>query len=341
MRLYLLTLICIILSSSISAQEVSSDKDENEKIVVVTRTDGQEYVGVIISDDGREVLIDSKSIGKIYIAKSDIKSIVKLDDTKSVINGEFQPTGPFTTRFAFTNNAFPIEKGENYAIVNIHGPEAHFAVSNKFNVGIISTWIASPMVLAMKYSFSDNDSSNVHYSFGTLLGTTGYLNSFKGYGGLHWLSMTMGNRKNNVTFSSGYVYLQSGVSVANVGVFEGVEPTTSLRPMTHGGIVSIAGIYKVGAKASIIFDSMIGLLQSQKTTETRNYPTYEEGGDYKVNVTVTKKYLHNLALFIMPGMRFQSSNNSAYQIALAGVSVINSEGSFSMPIPMLTYFYKF
>ena len=71
------------------------------------------------------------------IPKIDIKSIGVLADPELVLDGEYQPNGPFTTRYIFTTNALPILKGEHYAKLNILGPEVHFAVSNNFNIGII------------------------------------------------------------------------------------------------------------------------------------------------------------------------------------------------------------
>ena len=44
---------------------------------VISRFNGGEYIGEIISDDGREILIITQSVGKIYIKKSLISSIKK------------------------------------------------------------------------------------------------------------------------------------------------------------------------------------------------------------------------------------------------------------------------
>ena len=146
----------------INAQTNPSDSIKTSIQSVITKHDGTEYIGTIISDDGRELLITTKALGKIYIPKSEVKSIVKEVDTKSIVYGEYQSEGAFTTRYAFTNNALPIKKGENYAMVNLYGPEVHFAVSDHLNVGIMSTWLASPLVLALKYSFKTEE-SKVNY----------------------------------------------------------------------------------------------------------------------------------------------------------------------------------
>ena len=86
----------------------------------------------------------------------------------------------------------------------------HFSVSKNFSVGVMATWIASPIVLALKYTIPTRN-EKLNFGFGTLLGSAGYLNQGKGYGGLHWGMLTYGDRKNNVTFSLGYSYLNTGI----------------------------------------------------------------------------------------------------------------------------------
>lgn len=176
LNLFILAL-TLILSAPLFSQTVEDDTTSSSALFVITKNDGTEYIGKILSDDGREVLIETERLGKIYIPKSDIKSIVKVEDERSIVHGEFRTLGPFTTRYAFTTNALPIQKGENYALINLYGPEVHFAVSNNLSLGIMSTWIASPFVLAAKYSMKTNN-EKVNVSLGTLFGTSGYFKHF-------------------------------------------------------------------------------------------------------------------------------------------------------------------
>lgn len=325
-NILIISLLLLLTSFSVVAQESSSDSIKNLVQSVITKHDGTEYVGTIISDDGRELLITTKALGKIYIPKSEVKSIVKEVDTKSIVYGEYQSAGPFTTRYAFTNNALPIKKGENYAMVNLYGPEVHFAVSDHLNVGIMSTWLASPLVLALKYSFKKEE-SKVNYSLGTMIGTSGYLNNWEGYYGLHWGSLTLGDRKNNFTCSAGYTYLQSGFTNYNVQLNR-----NEASKLIHGPILSLAGIIKVGAKASFVFDSMISYLNHERTTSTYDLIT---------NQSIYSTSQHTTALFFMPGMRFQNTDRKAFQVSLAGVTAFSKNDKTSFPFPMCTWFYKF
>jgi hypothetical protein len=349
-------------------QNVEPDSTSKDQLYVVTKNDGREYIGKILSDDGREILIETEILGKIYIPKSEIISIIKVQDQKEIVYGEYQSTGPFTTRYAFTTNALPIKKGENYALLNIWGPEVHFALTDHLNVGVMSTWAASPMILALKYSFKTKN-EKINFSIGTLMGTSGYFNTFRGFGGLHFANITMGSRKKNLTLSGGYAYMKDGsyssyfepgTYITNgSALYYNYGDQKLVSPMQQGPIFSIAGIIPVGAKASFVFDSMVGFFSSQKNvvTTTTLIPdaSYQDPNPPYTYYNIPGTYQHDVvnvrtesnALFLMPGMRFQTKENRAFQVALAGVAVFRTKGytgsnpNYSLPIPMCTWFFRF
>ena len=354
MKTITVTILCLLFALQAFAQVDESQKyDESKpqkvyqysekgfepgKTYIITRHDGVEYTGEIVSDDNREICIDTKMLGKIFIPKYEINTIYEIHEESTIAYNAYQAEGPFTTRYSFTTNALPIKKGENYGMLNIYGPEFHLAVSDKLNVGLMSTWIASPLILATKYSFITKETP-VHLSFGSLLGTSGYLNNFRGFGGLQWLSITGGDRNRNITFSGGYAYLKTG----NLYDYHapGTYPaenfwntgTERLESMYHGPIISIAGIFRIGGKASFVFDSMIGRF---------SYDNYDEEYVYGAQeiVIVSLKKETTTALFLMPGVRFQSNYRKALQICVAGVSAFGEE-NVSIPLPMVNWFYKF
>lgn len=331
---------------------------------IVVKHDGNEYVGQILSDDGREVLIETKSLGKIYIPKSDIKSIRPLDYAEDVAKGEVSTAGVFTTRYQFTTNCFPIKKGENYAMLNLYGPEVHFAVHKDFSVGVMATWIGSPIALALKYT-RGTANPKINYGVGTLLGTSGYFNQGKGYGGLHWGMITYGDRRNNATLSVGYGYFNPGMSNTNFGepIFtpgnyaapNGMYPEIPIDSYFYSSrqsnfkapIIGLAGQAKVGKKASFIYDCMYIMASNSFKTVTGDQQItmeYDVNGilsqvqvaDFKENIEVGTS--HQNVLVLMPGMRFQQSESKAFQISLAGVIIPDQ---ISFPLPMASWFYRF
>jgi hypothetical protein len=286
------------------------DQKAGETKYVISLKNGRVYEGYILSDDGKEMMLMTDEIGKLFILKSDLKNLKKIEvqaefeaEDKFITGGRYLDSGPFTTRYSVTTNALPIKKGENYAMTNIHGPEVHFAVSNRLSVGIMTSWIASPLALAVKYSIPTAN-PKINFSVGTLAMTSGYFANFRGYGHLTFGNVTFGDRLNNITISAGYLNFNLN------GSFK--------MPMT-----SIAGMFRVGPKSSFIFDSMF------------RYPDANfRNKDYSK---------HSNFIFVSPGMRFQSSEKFAWQLSMAGMS-IQPKGDadrISFPAPFISLFWKF
>jgi hypothetical protein len=354
----ILIFICALFCSlNSNAQTITSDTT----LRLVERYDGVKYIAKILSDDGRELLLETEALGKLYILKSEVKRISIIEDLGDVKNGELREESPFSTRYAFTNNALPIKKNEHYAMVNLFGPEIHFAVTDRLNIGVMTTWIGSPLVAVGKYTIPTSN-ENVNFSIGTMLGTSGYLNQFRGFGGLHWGTFTYGDRKNNLSFSAGFGYFEGGGYSSFVpGVYVGDSidvtnnngststlyeypyniPSEQKPNLFKAPIFSVAGVLQLTNRASIFFDSMLafGSQNIQGTTTT-----VEGGGDSAYLLTITNDAeVRDMftALYIMPGMRFQKNENRAFQIAIAGVSVWENGQNFTFPLPTMSWFFKF
>ncbi len=351
----LLTFLCIFLGSGMMlfAQEEQGTEKQEMKIVVLM--DGTERIGQILSDDGREILLETAALGKIYISKSDIREIkLVAGDELEAYDGDVRNTGPFTTRYYFTTNALPVKKREDYAMVHLYGPEVHFSVADRFSVGVMTSWIASPFILATKYSFPTKN-EKVHLSLGTLVGTSGYLNKFRGYGGLHWGTVTFGDRMKNLSLSAGYAYLNPGFlnqyqpvpgtyyAFQDYGYPE-IEYVEGRSSLITAPVVSIAGITKIGKKASFFFDSMIFFYRQDKTDFREDYV---QGNPDFIVVTSNSYTQKGVAMYLMPGMRVQTRANTAFQVALAGVTLISDIDNdarrdvMTIPIPTCSWFFKF
>jgi hypothetical protein len=355
----LLFFMFVLFSYVLVAQE---EADTN--LYRIVKFDGVEYIAKILNDDGREVLIETESLGKIYIPKSQIKSIVKIEFVHRIIQGNYIDEGPFTTRYAFTTNALPIRQGENYAMINLYGPEVHFALSDNFNVGLMTTWIGSPIAVAMKRSFTSNN-ENINFSLGGLFGTSGYINSFKGIGALGFGNITFGDRIKNLTLAGGYLFFDPNLSrkeqFPKEGTFITDEPyyyyygqnipTIEIKNnVSKGPMFSLGAYHKIGTKAAFIFDSMLGIFEGSKRYEVNSneiqppvgnpWQNDYEPGVYELEVTHFQSG-PNFAFFFMPGMRFQSRENRAFQVSIAGVSRFNDFGSNTFPFPMCTWFFQF
>lgn len=357
MKNIVVIVIMCLMTFSFLAQTNSKDS-----IYVVKKANGVELIGKLISDDGREVLLLTDKMGKVYISKSDIISM-KLIEEGDVVNGEYIEEGPFTTRYSFTTNAFPVKQGENYAMINLYGPEIHFAVTDRLNLGVMTTWYGSPFALAGKYTFATSK-KNINFSIGGLAGSSGFLNSFKGYGALGFGIGTFGTRKLNASIGLGYSHFSSfgGKELEKSGTYTRDTSTfifnydyEKVKSGTTGGLaISAGGFAKIGKKIGFVMDFLY-LNMTNKTIEnnfvdSETYIYDQFGNAYSESVDVTKNENQSYATHIivaMPGIRIQGKENSAFQFNLSGVSLRFSKpyaffnGNLTFPLPSFSWFYKF
>jgi hypothetical protein len=200
---------------------------------LITTYDGGEFIGYILFQDSREVLIKTKDRGEISVPKYQIKEMREVKEGEISPKGEYIPPEAFSTRYFITTNGLPIENRESYILWNLWGPDFEFGVSKDFGVGVMTSWWGVPAIGSAKYSFKLG--KDVNMALGTLLGW-GTWAAPEVVILLPYAALTFGNRRNNLTFSGGYGL----VSTANGRV-----------------LVSVAGMTKVSRSTSIVLDSFI------------------------------------------------------------------------------------
>ncbi|MBA7585367.1 hypothetical protein ES708_27342 [subsurface metagenome] len=216
--------------------QVDTTKITSSKIYIITTYDGGEFIGKIILQDAKEVLIETKDRGQVSIPKYQIKEMKEVKSGEFSASGEYMPEQIFATRYFITTNGLPISKGESYLLLNLYGPEFQFGVGENFGVGIMTSWLGMPLIGTAKYSIELSEKTNL--GIGTLLGTGSWAKPDFGLA-LPFAVLTFGDRRNNINFSGGYGAIWSN------GDSEG------------NALFSIAGMAKVGKNISLVFDSFI------------------------------------------------------------------------------------
>ncbi|MCB0480878.1 MAG: hypothetical protein KDC83_05565 [Flavobacteriales bacterium] len=228
------------------SQEVSYvDSAESAKLnlyVVVTQS-GAEFIGKIVKNDEREIVVETAKLGRVAIPKYEIKSMKQVEEGSISKTGEYNPDEIFATRYFYTTSALPIKRGENYVKFSLFGPDMSLSVADNWNVGVITSWIGSPIILSTKYSIELDKKNGL--AFGLLAGNLGLISfsvdaGFVG-GVLPFMVYTHGTRRSNVSFSGGYGHLW----------FDGESGGSALG--------SVALMTPLSGKATFVFDSMISL----------------------------------------------------------------------------------
>ena len=132
---------------------------EEKELMKVTMLNGEVHLGYILSDDSREILIQTKNVGKLFLQKVKIESIIAFDDDeseKAAVEEEQADKNPagYTARYQLSPNALPLKKGTGYTAVNLYGPELHYTVLDNFTINLATSWIASPFTVSLKYTLA-------------------------------------------------------------------------------------------------------------------------------------------------------------------------------------------
>ena len=218
-------------------EKVSSKSIDSAKVYfAITKDNGQEIIARIIRQDARELEVITKD-GRTIIIPQHIVTEIKAVDEKFVKEGvDYLGEDPYRSRYVITTNGLPIRKGQNYGQFTLLGPEAHFHLTDRFGVGVMTSWLGTPLIGTLKYSKSIND--NLHLAAGTLIGTGSWIAPDYGFA-LPFGAITLGNGRYNINFSAGR------------GIFwdEGIATGTNL--------FSVAGMARLTPKTSFVFDSFI------------------------------------------------------------------------------------
>jgi len=222
--------------NSANAQEKQTSAGDTSKIFIVEKNDGAEYIGKIILQDEREVLVETKKLGRIYIPRHEIKSIKEIENVKLSKDGDVILDEVFASRYFIATNGLPSKKGDSYIQWNLYGPDFQFGVAENLNLGIMTTWFGVPIIGSARYSIPLGD--NLNLGVGSLLGTGSWAQLDWGLA-LPFACITIGSKKSNITLTGGY-----GLSFS--------------KDNSDGQLLlSIAGITKLGEKISLVFDSFI------------------------------------------------------------------------------------
>ena len=310
--------IVFVLNVSTAQNNTSQKNDTTNKnahiIYKIIKTDGGELIGNILEQNTREILFKTSDDRTFYIPQHNIKEIVKLDLSEFNKKGEFVGENPFATRYYFSTNGLPLKKGESYILLNWFGPDIQFGLGNNVGVGVISTWVGAPIIGTVKKSWEINRYTNV--AVGGLLGT-GSWGAFDLVGGIPFASVSFGDRKSNVSISTGYGALSYNAYDIVVDESGYIENGSNRR------VLNQAAMYKFTKKVSFVFESFFIF---PNTYEQESLPDY----DYSAEPS-------KVMGLITPGFRFQQEKGKAFQIGFAGV--FDKTNIFS--IPMVQWFRSF
>ncbi len=322
-------------TSAASAQNGADTAGIMHKII---KQNGVAFTGKILTQDSREILMDTKELGLVYIPKHEVREIIEVRDQDKSAAG-----GLFSTRYFLTTNGFPVAKGDNYVQWNLFGPDFQFGIADNFGVGIMTSWVGMPIIGTAKYSVKFSD--GFHGGLGFLGGTGSW--AYPKYGlVLPFGFLTFGSRTNNINISAGYGALFSERNVTsytllNVPTEYSTNSYTSVNSTQNKAegrvLISVAGMLRLNAKFSLVLDSFIMLPGKGEEVQyiQESYHEITRKATYSLKTELRN---HDPLIVLAPGLRFQATENSSFQFGFTGV---HYQGEFvPVPIPLVQWFRK-
>ncbi len=236
-KIVLLGVLFIGLPSITQAQEGSDTTTVSYKLYVVVKNDGTQYIGQILRQDAREVLLKTQELGEIIIPKHEIKSISEAEKSGRSWKGGSAAPNRMGTRYFLSTNALPLKKDDSY--IKLHYGlfgDAQFAINDNFSMGVMTSYITVPLIATPKVSFKVGE--KVHLGAGAMLGWTSFAYP-SGWGAFGYGMATFGDYDKNLNLSVGYGAVGGGGNVFSMNT----------------PLMSLGGCLRVGKSAWLILDS--------------------------------------------------------------------------------------
>jgi hypothetical protein len=215
MKIKYVLILCIFLlggTLSIFAQKKQEKTDSTDKklTVAVETKDGSRFVGKFIERQNDTVVLQTETMGLIYLAESQIKSIDevgKIKESSSSNSAWFR--NPYAAQGVFFPTGIGLKKGEgNYQNLMVALNSVQYGITDNFSIGggleIISLVITGrPGVVYVQPKLSYSFTENFHVSGGSYLFVNAFnSNSQSSLVVLPFANMTYGNRDNSVTIGT-------------------------------------------------------------------------------------------------------------------------------------------
>lgn len=187
----------------------SNAQNQSDTILVkIETTDGNEYIGQVISDDSTKTVLKTEKLGEITILKTDIKNTESVQ-VQQIKDGKLWFENPQSTRYFWSPNGYGLKKGEGYyQNIWVLWNQFSYGLTDYFSIGagIIPTFLfgaPTPVFITPKFSIPiKKDKFNIGAGaiVGTVLGEEG-----TGFGILY-SNATFGSRDANVSIGAGAMF---------------------------------------------------------------------------------------------------------------------------------------
>ncbi|MCK5730923.1 MAG: hypothetical protein KAH68_07605, partial [Draconibacterium sp.] len=209
---------------------ISKDEIVIDNLVSIETTDGNEFLGEIIKEDSKSIVLKTRKLGELTISKSDIKSRKEVE-FQQIKEGKYWFGNPQSTRYFWSPNGYGLKKGEGYyQNIWVLWNQFSYGLSDNFSVGggVVPLFLfggaPTPVFATAKFSVPIVE-NKVNIGGGAIVGTV-LGQEETGFGILYGLS-TFGTPDNNLSFGLGYGFAGGGWTTSPLINVNGMFRVTS------------------------------------------------------------------------------------------------------------------
>jgi hypothetical protein len=249
MKKFLLTL-----SLALAATYCLAQTADTLSLWRIETTDGNEYVGEIVSRDAESLNLRTDNLGVITIATRYIKSMKPIDP-KHIVDGQFWAENSQATRYFFAPNGYGLKAGEAYyQNVWILFNQASIGLTDHLSLGVgmvplfLFAGSATPVWLTPKVSVPiKKDVFNL--GAGAFVGTV-FGEELSGVFGIAYGTATFGSRDRNLSLGLGYGFADGGwASVPAINLSGMYRITKRSYLMGEGYLIESTGLMLLGGRS--------------------------------------------------------------------------------------------
>ena len=171
--------------------------------------DGNEFIGIILSQDANSIVVKTENLGEITIPKSELLKMTEIRDAR-IVNGKFWFQNPQSTRYFWQPNAYGLRKGEGYyQNVWVLFNQVAVGVTDNISIGLgtvplfLFAGTSTPIWITPKFSIPIVK-DKVNIGGGALMGTV--IGEENTNFGIAYGITTFGSRDRNLSLGIGYGY---------------------------------------------------------------------------------------------------------------------------------------
>ncbi|MBU3700258.1 MAG: hypothetical protein FGM33_09685 [Candidatus Kapabacteria bacterium] len=331
------TTICLVLLLSTVMFAAAQDARWTDTLTTKTieRHDGSIMRGRITAMDARELTVLLSDGTRLVLPKHLIRSITSAGEqvTARVEGDEVVPTA----MYVLTSGAMPMPKGSSTLQFNLAGMALEAFPSERFSVGLISSWFSAPIVATAMYRMPLSD--NVWLGAGGFVGWGGSL-ADRNFLAAPALTLTVLSGSASLSLTGGYGATSLQVEAYTQPDYSALRDTlqiTSPRAYAALGVsLKLARKIRLIVDAFMISGSGSVTLPDGRWIWTNDYNYYDPSSDF------TRSFQTYSNIFIIPAIRWEYGASSYWQFGFAGYkgNLLNLEDNSNwspLPIPVVQW----